>query len=551
MERSNRNTPLLLLGLALIGAGALTLVLASKMTFYADTWEFLIDRRDPTVDTLLQPHNEHLVVIPVLITQLFLRVFGMTSAAPEYVMLTIFLLATAGLLYVYVKRRVGPWLALFAAVLLLFLGPAWEVLLWPFEITFIGPILFGLAMLLALEREDRRGDIAACVFLVASLGFSSLGIPFIAAAAVAVLQGRRETWLRRAYIFAIPAVFFAVWYLGWGHTAESHMSIHNVLASPRFVADSIAVALSALFGFGSNLVGDGLGLFWRWAILVALVVVLGYRQVRKPGFSPGLWPVVAAAAANWFLTAFNASPGRDPTASRYQYIGAIFILMILANLLKGIRLSRRTLWVAAAVTVAALGTNLVVLRQGSDNLKQQALLTRSDTAAIEIAHRTVDPGFQLNPELAGTSSLINVFAGQYLEAVEEYGSPAYSTTELNSGPEQARRRTDMVLSQALPLSMVTHLGGYDPGSDGENCITVQAGGAAPPEVPVSAGLTRIELAPGPQAAFTLRRFAVGEYPVATEGAPGDSVTSMRIPRDAAAQPWHLHVEAQQPARVCR
>jgi hypothetical protein len=551
VKRLTRDIPLLLLGLALAGAATLTLVLASKLTFYADTWEFLIDRRDPTVDTLLQPHNEHLVMIPVLIEQLILRVFGMTSAMPEYVVLVIFLLATAGLLYVYVKRRVGPWLALFAAVLLLFLGPAWEVLIWPFEITFCGPILFGLAMLLALEREDRRGDVAACVFLTVALGFSSLGIPFIAAAAAAVAVGRREAWLSRAYVFVIPAVLFVIWYAGWGHTAESHMSLHNVLASPRFVADSIAVAMGSLFGLGTNPMEGAQDPVWGRAILVALVVVLGYRQLRKPGFSPGLWPVVAAAGVNWFLTAFNAFAGREPAASRYQYAGAIFILLILANLLKGVRVSRPVLWIAAAVTVVAVGPNLVVLKEGSNALRQQAVFTRSDTAAIEIARRTVDPEFQLNPELAGTPSLVNVFAGQYLEAVGEYGSPAYSTSELNAAPEEGRRQADLVLAQALPLSTVTHLGAYEPGSGGENCIAVPGGGAARPEVALSPGLTRIEVAPGPPAAFSLRRFAVGEYPVTTEGAAGGSATVMRIPRDAASQPWYLHVEAQQQARVCR
>src|SRR6185312_3273401 len=235
--------------------------------------------------------------------------------------------------------------------------------------------------------------------------------------------------------------------------------------------------------------------------------------------------------------------------SRYQYAGAIFILLILANLLRGVRITRPVLWVAAAVTVLAVGPNLVVLDQGSNSLRAQAVLTRSDTAAIEIARRSVDPGFQLNPELAGTPSLVNVFAGPYLEAVDDYGSPAYSVRELGSASAAGRRQADIVLSQALPLSTVTRLGAYDRGAAAENCVTVKDG--APAEVPVSTGLTRIEVAPGSPAAFSLRRFAEGEYPVPTEGAPGDSVTLMRIPHDTVAQPWRLHVEAAQAVRVCR
>jgi hypothetical protein len=64
-------------------------------------------------------------------------------------------------------------------------------------------------------------------------------------------------------------------------------------------------------------------------------------------------------------------------------------------------------------------------------------------------------------------------------------------------------------------------------------------------------VTRVELAPGAPATISLRRFATDEYPVSTEGVPGGSVSLLRVPRDTAPQPWHLHVEASQPARVCR
>jgi len=550
MERMTRNAPTLLLGAALAAAAAMTLALTWEMTFFQDTWAFLINRRELTADTLLTPHNEHIVFFPVLIENLLLRVFGMSSAAPEYVLLTVFLLATATLLYVYVKRRVGEWLALFATVLLLCLGPAWEVLLWPFEITFLGPILFGLAMLLALERGDRRGDVAACAFLVCAIGFSGLGICFIAAAAVAVAMGPRRTWFPRAYIFVIPLLLYGAWYLGYGDEAESHLSLANVLASPRFVIDSIASALGSMAGLGTP-VGAAPDPSWGRALLVGLVIVLGLRQLRlRSRIHPGLWPVLAAALANWFLTAFNAFPGRDPMSSRYQYAGAVFILLILANLLKDVRPSRNVLIAGAVATALAVGPNLVILKDGRDLLEPQSVLTQADTAAIEIASRTVAPEFQLTQEVAGTPSLPNVYAGAYLEAVEEYGSPAYTPAELLAAPEAGRKQADIVLSQALPLSTVTELGAYEPGGGGEACVLTGGGDGRP--VPLSPDLTRIEVAPGPPAEFSLRRFAVaGEFPVTTEGAPGDSATLLRIPRDRARQPWFLRVEATQPTRVCR
>jgi hypothetical protein len=310
----------------------------------------------------------------------------------------------------------------------------------------------------------------------------------------------------------------------------------------------MAVATGSLFGLGPTLVGGSIDLGWGREILVALVVVVGYRQLRRPGFFPGLWPVAAAAAANWFLTALNAFPGREPTSSRYQYAGAIFIVLILANLFKGVRVSRAVVIVGAIVTALAVGPNLIALKNGADVLKQQSVFTRADTAAIEIAERTVAPDFQLNPEVAGTPSLINVFAGEYLQAVEEYGSPAYTPAELAGAPEEGRRQADIVLAQALPIS-ATRLPGQV-GGNGATCVTVP-GGAAASDVPIAPGRTRIEVAPGPHADLTMRRFAVGEYPVTVRGAPGDSVTVLHVPRDSVARPWRLHVDAEQPVRVCR
>ncbi|MEX2447409.1 MAG: hypothetical protein WD404_01535 [Solirubrobacterales bacterium] len=551
MERINRNAPAALLGLAMAFSVALLVYLTREMTFIQDTWEFLMNRRQVTADSLLAPHNEHIVVIPVAIEQLLIRLFGMSDATPEYVLLAVALAATAWLLFLYVRRRLGAWPALFAAVLLLFLGPAWEVLLWPFELSFVGSVLFGLAMLLALDRDDRKGDLAACAFLLLSFGFSSVALPFAAAAAVDVVQKRRGRGLRRAYLVALPVVLYAFWYLGWGSDAETHVSLRNVLASPRFVLESAAIATGSVFGLGTNPFDNSTDPVWGRALLVALVAAFAYRQVRKPGFAVGFWPVAAAAAANWFLTAFNQIPGRDPTSSRYQYMGGVLVLLLLANLLQGVRFGRRALVVGAGVTVVAVSVNLVVLENGRDSLLRQSVLTQSDLAAIEIARGSVDPEFRLSPEVAGTTTLIDVQARKYLTAVDEYGSPAYSPEELGEAPDYGRRQADIVLSQALPLSTSTDRDAYDPGGGSENCVEFAPAAAPAREIRLAPGPTRIEVAPGPQAIFSLRRFATGEYPVPTEGAPGGSVTLLRVPPDRAPQPWRLQVEASQAVRVCR
>jgi hypothetical protein len=548
MERLPRQAPVILLGAAMALSAALIIGFSWHATFFGDTWELLLYRRDPTIDTLLKPHNEHLIIFPVLINEALVRIFGMTDDHAEVFVLVAMLCATAGLLYAFIERRVGSWPALFGATLILFLGPAFEVLLWPFEITFVGPMMFGLAAILALESGTRRGDILACVCLTLGLGFSDLGVPFIAAGLVAVLVGPRDRWLSRSYVWAIPAVLFLAWYVGWGHEAESHITVHNILASPTFIADEVSTAVGALSGLGTEagLVVDPV---WSRILAVALIgVVALWWSRRRPPINRVLWPILAVAVANWALAAFNDEAGRGPTASRYQYAGAIFVLAIVACLFIGARPNRNWLIAGAVATLLAIGPNIVVLHEASEYYKREAAVTRGDTAALEIASRTVEPGFQLNPEYSGTPVLVNVFAGEYLEAVAEHGSPAYSIAELEAAPPEGRRQADIVLARALPLSTKMTLGDYA-AAGGKNCVAAGAGGAE--EVPIGPGKTRIEVAPGGDATLSMRRFATGEYPVSLAPAPGESTTVLTVPRDNAPNPWYLHAEAAQTVRVCR
>jgi hypothetical protein len=548
LDRLPRDTPYILLAAALAVAAVVVMVLGTEITYFGDTWATLMNRRELSLDALFEPHNEHINLMQVLLQSgVLLRLFGMDSAIPEFFVLTIFLLVIAVLLFVYVERRIGPWPALLATSIVLFLGPAWEVLLWPFEIGFAGSLLFGLAMLFALERDDRRGDLIASGCLLAALAFSSLGIPFVAAAATDILLKRRERGIwRRAAIFAVPVLLFGLWYLGWGSDAESHLSLRNMLASPRFVADLVAFGVAGMAGLGTSPYGGEPSPVWGYTLVIGLLVGLGIR-VRKGPLPTTFWVVGAAAAANWFLTAFNQFPGRGPISSRYVYATAIFVILLAANALVGVRWGRRALGAAAVATALALSVNVVVLKDGANYFRDQSVLSKSDLAALEIARSTVEPDFQLGAEVAGTPSLVNVYAEPYFEAVDEHGSPAYTEAELLAAPAQGRRQADIVLAQALPLFEETLAA--PPSSAGPRCGRRQV--AAPKAgVPLSPGVNRIELDPGPPATLALRRFATGEFPVPARALPGGSTMLLRVPADDSPRPWYLQVTAQQPFAVC-
>lgn len=543
----SRNAALVLLAALLAAAAAILLTYGSGLTFFQDSWEFLLHRRHLSADALLYPHNEHIVLLPVLINQALLQTFGMSSMTPELVVLVALLLGAAALVFVYVRRRLGPWPALIATALLLFLGPAWQDLLWPFQIGFAGSALFGIAMLLALEEEDPRWDLSACAFLALSTAFSSLGLPFAVAGAVQLLQQRRRGGLRRAWIVGVPVLLYAAWYAGWGHTAESHLSAHNVLHSPRYVWEGLSASLDAVLALGTianEVVGRSK---WGAPLLVVLLALAGYRGLRRRGFHPGLWPVLAATATFWFLAAFNTMPGREPYSSRYLYVGGLFAVLLSANLLQGVRLDRRVLLVAVALTAVVVGFNLVPLREGRDFFRAQTALTRGDLGAIEIAGRTVEPSFAFTPELAGTPFLGEIEAGNYLQAAREHGSPAYTPAELAAAPEVARQHADLVLAHALPLDIET--GSEEDPRPGAHCARVRGGASAPP-IALHPGVTTIRLPPGGSGTVRLRRFAVAEYPLVTEGVPGGASTALHIPRDRSRRPWQMQVDAPDGALVC-
>src|SRR5512132_2074648 len=192
----------LLLAGAMSASAALLLFWGSKLTFLLDDWEFLLYRPGFTAHSILSPHGEHISIAPILIYKALLATVGMDSSAP----------------YLSVS-------------IVLFLGPAFGDLLCDFQMGFNGSLVCGLGALLMLERGDGRGDVMACALLSLGVTFSSLSLPFIAAACVDVLL--RSGRPRRLYVIGVPALLYAIWWVGWGHEADTAISLHNAAATPQ------------------------------------------------------------------------------------------------------------------------------------------------------------------------------------------------------------------------------------------------------------------------------------------------------------------------------
>ena len=538
---------MLLLAAAMAISGAILVVLGSKVTFVLDDWTYILYRRDFSADAFLMPANEHLVGGAVATWKLLLDGFGMGSIVPFRVVSTAMFLLGNWFLFVWIRRRLGAWPALFATVPMLFLGAAYEDLFWFASITFLGSLTCGLGMLVALDRRDRTGDLLALAWLIGTMLFSSLWIPFALGAAVDIVLRRDERdWRRRAYIIIVPAVLWALWWLGWGHEAEGSISLHNIAATPIFVLDSFAAALAALFGLATP-VSEGMpspsGLDWGRPLAVALGGLALWRAYKIERIPRSLWVVLAVGLSFWILGGFAVKEGRVPWASRYQLPGATFVLLVAAELLRGVKLDRRLLAPALVVAVAAIASNGLFMNEAANSYKHSTEIIRADLTAMEIARETVDPSFFLDEEFADTG-LAYIDAGSYFAAVDDFGSPAYTIEELQQSSAEARFAADKVLLNALRVAVEPVPRSAVPAN---GCVTVDD--SQPLEL--SPGGAVIAAGSQPVTDIKMRRFAdPGEVPVdfQTGVEPGQAV-AIPIPADASDVPWKLQLEGGA-ATVC-
>jgi hypothetical protein len=531
-----------LLVAASVASAILLVHLTGATTFLLDDWGFLLDRRGLNAHALLDPFNDQLRLGPILVYRALVEVFGMDSARPFQLASTATFLASAALLFAWLRGRVDQWLALGAAILVLFLGAAWEDLLWAFQIGYFGSMAAGLGMLVALRRETAGADRLACILLVVALAFSSLGIPFAIGAGVALATGPR--WRQRLYLVAVPLLLFALWWLGWGHVAENHLSLHNLANAPLYVFDSIASALSSLLGLATPRDEATVGAYeWGRPLAVFALALAAWRIHRLGSVPRWLWVVGAIAFSFWALSAINQDPGRDPSASRYQYAGGIFVLLIAGELLRGIRVAWQALVAGAAMVALAVLSNISFLNQSAQSNEDISDLVKADLGAVEIARDTVDPAFVLESAIAGTD-YVRVAAGPYLSAADAFGSPADSPEEIAAAPEPARAAADRVLASALGVSVVST---RPPGS-GECTRLAASDTAAPFDLP--AGGVVVSGSPTSDVQLRLRRFAGELFPISAGSLTGAESVAITIPEDRSSVPWQLQVTGKGEVAVC-
>ena len=549
MTAARRANPAIVLFAGAAATSAILLILwQSRLDFLIDEWDPLIHRNGFTAHSLLDQHANHLIIGPVLIYKAIQHTLGMDSQVPYAVASVILFIASVAMLFVYLRRRLGDWVALAAVLPVLVMGTAYEDLLSTFQMSYTGSVAFGIGALLAIERDDRRGDVLTCILLLASLAFAEVALGFTAAVIVAIaLQGGQ---LRRAWVPAIPIVLYAAWYVTFRHDGlytPNSLSVHNIATSFPYVLDGFASSLGSFFGLGSVVQSSTGAIAWGRPLLVlviALVCVWGLRSGR-PFRGWVLVPAVAGVTF-WVLTAANYNFARPPYAGRYQYVGAVFLLLIAAEL--GARWRPRLDMLVAIFAVAAAAAlgNFGALRDGYRAKEAVSSTVRGGLSGLEIAANTVAPSFVLTPEDSDVNSFGLLTAKDYLPAVMDFGSPAYTQGELAEAPEAAREAADKVMAAALPIRFQPL--GVVPRSRllGRCTLITPSRGTSVAVLPPGGAL--LDGAPGASEQLRLRRFAASSFPVSLGTLRG--VARLEIPRDASARPWELQVIGTGSVGVC-
>lgn len=510
---------------AVVAYAALTLWLTRGASFTKEEFIYIGESNGFSPSSIMDPFGGHLTAITRLLFEVNLRVFG-----PAYVpfrLVVIVLVATvAALLFVLVRRRVGPLPALAAAVIVLFLGTTPEVM-EGWTTMWVQATAAGLGALVVLDRGGRRSDAIACALLVVSVLSFSIGVAFAIGVAAWILAegGRRRLW-----VAAVPLLVFAAWWLWALKFDEGFQTLSNILLVPTWAADSLAAAGSSISGLGVDLTKpvDPITIPLGWGRIVAAgCIALAVWGLRRRGPSPLAWAAGAFLVSMWFAEALSYSSEtftkRTPDLDRYAYPVSVGLLLFLAASHRGWVPSRRALVTIFGILLFALPVNIWQMRERGEVVRTESETAQARLAMIELEAANVSPDFRA---IQPGDGVVPYAAGGYLAAVDRFGSFGLSLDELESASEDVRAAADETLGDIVRPALAV--------------ADVRRPECGPPagEVELPTGGAVVSSEQGGD--LMLRRFGDVASINAGNLAPGEP-GAIDLPDDAADRPWYASV----------
>ena len=246
------------------------LAIGRRLWFVNDEWDFLARRTIGSFRSLFDSHNGHWCTLPVVVYRVLWWAFGLRTYMPYQVLIIALHFLVAWLLRrVMLRAGVAPWTATATALILVLFGRGASDILWPFQITYVGALVFGLTHLLLadhdgpLDRRDRLGLAAGAAALLCS----GVAIALVIVVGIATLIRRGA---RVAAVHTVPlGVAYVIWMSTMAHGAftASGTSASNKL---RFVLSTPLNALRAISPYRGG----------QWLLLTLLIVglVIAWRR---------------------------------------------------------------------------------------------------------------------------------------------------------------------------------------------------------------------------------------------------------------------------------
>ncbi len=519
----------------------------SGNTFFYDEWTWIVTRSSG-LHSIVASYNNHLLIMPLALDQLLLRTVGLDHYWFFRLLHTGVHLGCVAAVYVYARSRIGPS-ALLLTLPILVLGFGWEYVLWAVNIGFVAAIALSICALLALDRGSARSAQVACGLLVVALACSEFTVAFtLGIAAELLFRGHR---LKRAYVWLLPLILYAVWWLAYH---EPSMAAQNLSAAPAYAADLAAAAAGGLFG---------LDLQWG-RVLLTVGAVLALRRLAAPGaLTPRVVGLIITAGGFWLFVALGRAQLGDPTAPRYIYTGVVLIALIIAETWRGAQLDLPAMTAAAIAALFALAGNLHALTKGETGLRAGSQVVRAELGALELARPFAPPALLIDPRY-----MPGIAAGPYFAAISALGSSAADTPQhiLGEG-NRGRVGADGLLLRAGALAVdrgtrassardaltppTVENSTVGSVSRRGSCVRMtRAGAGAALDVLLPAAGLKLSAGAGPAVPLRARRFGVGFQSPPFE-ALSSGATLVVSPRpDRAALPWHLRLSSHQAVSAC-
>ncbi len=558
--------PTLVLGAAIVVATLLLLHLGRGQTLIVDQWGYLYTHRSWSPNSLLAPHNGHLIVLGLLVYKVLYATFGIGSQVP-YQLVTLALSASvATLLFASIRRSVGDLLALAAALLILFYGAGSDAILPTSQIPNLIALASGLGMLLALRRGDPWGDLLACLLLAMSLASFSVGVAFALGAAVMVAARPSAQRVSGAWVVAVPLAAYIAWAIWARQFHEQTIYVHNLKILGSAVVDQLGAVLSGLTGLFTTpngpMPGPGtvpIRMDWAPALIVGLAAIVTFRLRRAPRPTVNAIAAVTVLLAYFLLVGIALNDARNTFDQRLVYLGSVLTLLALGELLAPYRPSRTALTLIGIAFVFSICANVAELGDDAKPLREESASNRAKLAAVDIAGASALPHAVV--EEPPDDMAFDVATWRQLR--DEVGSPAYSEAELESASGAAREDADAELVQVLGIEP-RPASALRPSSGGSQVeISIASNGVAKGRgscvelLPV-AGQTMTTVFEAPRAGFAYA--AQGGSVAVSLGRFGDVAdvelesgkgpTSIRIPADSSSTPWVAGLRTREHTLVC-